>query len=81
VVLSPGSRLVAVVSPATDPPDGDAITARVAAAGAVLGERISDVVIAPEPFSIGNGLLTSQFKPRRQRIAETYLPAKDGQTR
>jgi long-chain acyl-CoA synthetase len=84
VVLCSGSRaqsrLVAVVSAAGDPPDASAITARVAAANAVLGERISDLLIAPEPFSIGNGMLTSQFKPRRQRIAETYLPAKDGQS-
>jgi long-subunit acyl-CoA synthetase (AMP-forming) len=87
VVLRPGSagrsRLVAVVSPAGDPPDTDAITARVAAANASFGadERIGDLVIAPEPFSVGNGMLTSQFKPRRRRIAQTYLPAKDGLSR
>ncbi len=36
-------------------------------------QRISDVVIAPEPFGCGNGMLTSQFKLRRGRIAEAYL--------
>jgi long-chain acyl-CoA synthetase len=75
VVCCPGqSRLVAVVSPASDQPDSAAITARVAAANAAFSadERISDVVIAPERFSVGNGLLTSQFKPRRRAIAETY---------
>jgi long-subunit acyl-CoA synthetase (AMP-forming) len=76
VVACPGqSRLVAVISPAGDPPDTAAIAAQVAAAGAAFGAelRIGDIVIAPEPFSVGNGMLTSQFKPRRRRIAEAYL--------
>lgn len=42
-------------------------------ADAVHVQRISDVVIAPEPFGGGNGMLTSQFKLRRRRIAEAYL--------
>jgi long-subunit acyl-CoA synthetase (AMP-forming) len=69
------SRLAAVISPASDPPDVAAIAAQVAAANAAFGAemRISDVVITPERFSVGNGMLTSQFKPRRRRIAETYL--------
>jgi len=64
------THLVAVVSPATEPADGDAIAARLAAANATFGrdEQISGVVIAPERFSIANGMLTSQFKPRRQQI-------------
>jgi long-chain acyl-CoA synthetase len=77
VVLCPSgqSRLVAVVSPASDPPDATVIRARVTSARAVFGahERISGLVIAPEPFSIGNGMLTSQFKPRRPQIARAYL--------
>jgi len=80
VVLCPGqSRLVAVVSPASDPPDTAAITARVAAANAAFGpdERIGDLVIATERFSVGNGMLTSQFKPRRSRIADTYLTSRE----
>jgi long-chain acyl-CoA synthetase len=75
VVACPGqSRLVAVVSPASDPPDAVAIAARVAAVNAAFGadQRISDFVIAPERFSVGNGMLTSQFKPRRRLIAQTY---------
>ena len=69
------SRLAAVISPASDPPDTEAITDQVAAANAVFGAemRISDVVIAPERFSVGNGMLTSQFKPRRRHIAGKYL--------
>ena len=31
------------------------------------------MLIAPEPFGGGNGVLTSQFKLRRRRIAEAYL--------
>jgi long-chain acyl-CoA synthetase len=76
VVACPGqSRLVAVVSAASYPPDAAEIASRVAGCAAAFGaeQRISDVVIAPEPFSVGNGMLTSQFKPRRRRIAETYL--------
>jgi long-chain acyl-CoA synthetase len=76
VVLCPRQTdLIAVVSPADDPPDTSAITARLAAANATFAkdEQISRLVIAPERFSIGNGMLTSQFKPRRQRIAQAYL--------
>jgi long-chain acyl-CoA synthetase len=80
VLCPPGqSRLVAVVSPASDPPDAAAIRARVASAGAVFGghERIGGLVIAPERFSVGNGMLTSQFKPRRPQIALAYLTARE----
>jgi hypothetical protein len=42
---------------------------------AVHVQRVSDVVIAPEPFGGGNGMLTSQFKLQRRRIAEAYLRA------
>jgi long-subunit acyl-CoA synthetase (AMP-forming) len=76
IVACPGqSGLVAVISPASDTPDAAAIAARVAAANSAFGadERISGIVIAPERFSVGNGMLTSQFKPRRRRIAEAYL--------
>ncbi|HEX4829597.1 MAG TPA: AMP-binding protein, partial [Trebonia sp.] len=85
VVASPGqSRLAVIVSPAGDPPDADAIAAAVAAASAAFtadpaygqDARIAGIVIAPEPFSVANGMLTSQFKPRRRRIAEAYLPGK-----
>jgi long-chain acyl-CoA synthetase len=80
VLCPPGqSRLVAVVSPASDPPDATAIRARVASAGAVFGgyERIGGLVIAPERFSVGNGMLTSQFKPRRPQIARAYLTTRE----
>jgi long-chain acyl-CoA synthetase len=78
VVFCPAqTHLVAVVSPAGDPADAGAITARLAAANAAFGwdEQVRGVVIARERFSIDNGMLTSQFKPRRQRILAAYWPA------
>jgi long-chain acyl-CoA synthetase len=68
------TRLVAVVSPAQDPPDAEAIWARLADCNASSShdEQIKDLVIAAEPFTIGNGLLTSQFKPRRSQIMQAY---------
>ncbi|MFI8993958.1 AMP-binding protein [Streptomyces sp. NPDC053542] len=66
--------LVAVVSPATVPADRDAIEAQLALTNAArtADERISRVVIADAPFSIDNGLLTSQYKPKRKQILATY---------
>jgi long-subunit acyl-CoA synthetase (AMP-forming) len=54
--------------------DTEAITARLASANATFSrdEQIKDVVIARERFSVANGMLTTQFKPRRQRILQTY---------
>jgi long-subunit acyl-CoA synthetase (AMP-forming) len=68
------THLVAVVSPATDPADDEAISAHLERANALLApdEQIRRVVVAREPFSIDNGLLTSQFKPQRKRIFEAY---------
>lgn len=40
-------------------------------------ERVFKFCLTEEPFSVENGLLTSQFKPRRNRIAERYRPALD----
>ncbi|MFJ4503139.1 AMP-binding protein [Streptomyces sp. NPDC088864] len=66
--------LVAVVSPAALPADPDAVRAQLALTNAAFGrdERISRVVIADEPFSIDNDLLTSQYKPKRPRILAAY---------
>jgi long-chain acyl-CoA synthetase len=35
-------------------------------------QRIGKIIVAPEPFSQENGLLTSQFKPRRKAILAAY---------
>ncbi|MGO4458421.1 AMP-binding protein [Streptomyces sp. M-16] len=75
VVFSPTqTELVAVVSPAARPADARAIAARLAATNAATApdERISRVVVADPPFSIGNGLLTSQYKPKRPDIRAAY---------
>jgi long-chain acyl-CoA synthetase len=75
VVLCPTqTHLVAVVSPASDTPDTEAITARLAAANAAFSrdEQIKEIVIAAERFSVANGMLTGQLKPRRRQILQAY---------
>jgi long-subunit acyl-CoA synthetase (AMP-forming) len=54
--------------------DEAAIAEHVARANAesAADEQIARVVIAQPRFSIENGLLTSQFKPRRSEIFELY---------
>ncbi|MEU1436029.1 AMP-binding protein [Streptomyces sp. NPDC005786] len=75
VVFCPAqTHLVALVSPAREPADLDAIEDQLnrVNAGSTPDERISRVVVADERLSIENGLLTSQFKPRRARILAAY---------
>jgi long-subunit acyl-CoA synthetase (AMP-forming) len=75
VVFCPDqTRLVAVVSPAGEPADETAIAEHVARsnAEAAADEQIARVVVAQAGFSIDNGLLTSQFKPRRAEIFQAY---------
>jgi long-chain acyl-CoA synthetase len=66
--------LVAVVSPAGEPADEAAIAEQLARTNAAVGsdERIRKVVLAKERFTVANGLLTAQFKPRRGRILDRY---------
>lgn len=85
VVFCPsGAYLAAVVSPAGEPADEKAIAARLDNCNRAFGsdEQISRFVIAAAPFSIANGLLTNQFKPRRRQIFEAYrrqiLAGKEG---
>ena len=68
------TELVAVVSSSTVPADTAAIAAGVAATNRALGgdQHIHRVVVADEPFSIDNGLLTSQYKPKRKQIRAVY---------
>ncbi|MGW7646327.1 AMP-binding protein [Streptomyces bobili] len=78
VLFCPGqTELVAVVSPASVPADLDAIASCLARTNTALSadEHISRVVVADPPFSIENGLLTSQYKPRRQNILDAYYQA------
>lgn len=75
VVFCPDQmHLVAVVSPPAGPPDEAAVAAQVARANAeaAADEQIARVVVADTPFTIENGLLTSQFKPRRAEIFHAY---------
>ncbi|MFF4371329.1 AMP-binding protein [Streptomyces sp. NPDC001594] len=75
VLFSPAQTdLVAVVSPAAQPADHQAIAARLAAVNAATtpDERISRVLVADPPFSIEGGLLTSQYKPKRPDIRAAY---------
>lgn len=62
--------LVAVVSPARLPADAQAIQDHVDQINGELADhqRIRRVLIAPERFSADNGLLTSQYKPKRKEI-------------
>ncbi len=82
VIFCPAqTSLVAVVSPASSPPDAHAISERLAECNAAFGrdEQIRELVVAAERFSIENGLLTSQFKPRRQKILDHYAGQIKGQ--
>ncbi|MGW7290785.1 AMP-binding protein [Streptomyces xiamenensis] len=78
VVFSlPRGHLVAVVSPASDtvgPPEEKAIAEQLARTNAAFGadEQIREVLVARGRFTVDNGLLTSQLKPRRGRILDTY---------
>jgi long-subunit acyl-CoA synthetase (AMP-forming) len=68
--------LTAIVSPATpDVKETDLNRHIEAMNGTALPEQqIGGLVIAAERFSIENGLLTSQFKPKRQDIHRLYAP-------
>ncbi len=73
VLLCPTQKqLVAVISPA-GPVDEARLAAALKATNAAFGhdEQIAKLVVA-EPFSIADGLLTSQFKPRRPQILDRY---------
>jgi long-chain acyl-CoA synthetase len=67
------TKLVAVVSPAAGA-DPTEISEHVAKTNAEsdLDEQIARVVVAAEPFSVANGLLSGQFKPRRGQILDCY---------
>nr|APD72118.1 non-ribosomal peptide synthetase 2 [Streptomyces sp.] len=74
------THLIAVVSPAGNtvgPAEEKAIAEQLARTNAAFGadEQIREVVVAHGRFTVGNGLLTSQLKPRRGRILDTYRSA------
>ncbi|MFE4054826.1 AMP-binding protein [Streptomyces sp. NPDC059096] len=72
------THLVAVVSPTGDtvgPDEEKAIAEQLARTNAAFGaeEQIREVVVARGRFTVENGLLTSQLKPRRGQILDIYL--------
>ncbi|WEB45230.1 AMP-binding protein [Streptomyces yunnanensis] len=74
VVTNPSQRqLVAIVSPSTYPMDTALVAAALQEANAALDhdEQLAKAVLA-ERFTIDNGLLSSQFKPRRKEIEARY---------
>ncbi len=75
VLYGSGKRhLVAVISPAEPLANSRPIVAHIENVNATLpaDERVLKVLIAPTPFSIEQGLLTSQFKPKRKDIFELF---------
>jgi long-subunit acyl-CoA synthetase (AMP-forming) len=62
--------LTALISPASDPADREAIKGHIRATNETLfpEQRLRGIVISPERFSIENEMLTSQFKPVRREI-------------
>lgn len=66
--------LAVVVSPARRGGDRERIAQFVAGLNDTLypEQRVHAVVVAAEPFSIANGLLSAQLKPRRGEIAARY---------
>ena len=66
--------LCAVVSPAAPDVDRAALAAYVAEvnAGLLPEQRVHAIYLAPNRFSLDNGLLTSQYKPRRGEIHRRY---------
>jgi long-subunit acyl-CoA synthetase (AMP-forming) len=71
------THLAAVVSPSAGPAgsaDEAAIAEQVARANARFAPdvTITKVVVARDRFTVANGMLTSQFKPKRNAILEAY---------
>ncbi|WP_405164114.1 AMP-binding protein [Nocardia sp. NBC_01499] len=64
------SYLTVIVSPASPDPDHEALRQFVAKCntGVPTEEQVHALVLAPERFSIDNGLLTTQLKLRRKEI-------------
>lgn len=66
--------LTAVVSKSSDAADEGEIAAHIESVNRTLDkdERIGKFIIAKNRFTIENGLLTSQYKPRRKEILKMY---------
>ncbi|MBC8947261.1 fatty-acid-CoA ligase [Xenorhabdus indica] len=75
VIFSPKqTELVAIISPVGDAVEHESILQALenVNASGEKDEHIARIIIADPPFSIENGLLSSQFKPLRKMIFESY---------
>lgn len=74
LVTADRAHLVAVVSPASEQADEEAIAGQLAHTNGAFGrdEQIRKVIVARPRLSVDNDTLTSQLKPRRNRIVELY---------
>jgi long-subunit acyl-CoA synthetase (AMP-forming) len=68
------SHLVAVLSPSTTNINTDSLKKHIKKINETLGkdEKINNYFVVQEPFSIENGLLSSQYKPKRKAIYTEY---------
>jgi long-chain acyl-CoA synthetase len=66
--------VTAIISPASPRPDLNRLSRDVVTLNATMREeqRIHAMVIAPEQFSVANGLLNSQLKLKRREIHRKY---------
>ncbi|MET8849732.1 AMP-binding protein [Amycolatopsis sp. NPDC004625] len=73
------SHLSVVVSPASPDADHESIRRFVAEGNRDVPteERVHAIVVAPEPFSMDNGLLTRQLKLRRRDVHERFAKELD----
>ena len=71
----------AVIVPATGSDSDDQLAEAVSAANSNLPDyaRISDWIVATEPFSVANGLLTQTGKPRRDAVELRYIVGLGGE--
>jgi long-subunit acyl-CoA synthetase (AMP-forming) len=81
VVIGSGKPyLAAIISPASVSADRHAISAHIEAVNGELqpDERVVKTFIAARPFTIEEGLLTSQLKPKRKEILRLFQREIDG---
>lgn len=71
--------ITAILSPALAGADAEALRRHIRALNEDVFQeaRILAALIVDEPFSIENGLLTSQFKPKRKMIHQRYMAQLD----
>ena len=73
----------AIIVPSHAETSGRTIAAAIARANLELPDyaRVSEWIVADEPFTAANGLLTATGKPRREAVLARYLSGSVGRTR